>query len=53
VVAVSDEVGSGVHPPTEAGRLFRDQLGWLNQRLAAESDEVVLVVAGRPMALPS
>jgi adenosylcobinamide kinase / adenosylcobinamide-phosphate guanylyltransferase len=53
VVAVSDEVGSGVHPPSEAGRLFRDQLGWLNQRLAAESDEVVLVVAGRPMTLPS
>ena len=52
VVAVSDEVGSGVHPPTEAG-LFRDQLGWLNQRLAAESDEVVLVVAGRPVTLPS
>jgi adenosylcobinamide kinase / adenosylcobinamide-phosphate guanylyltransferase len=53
VVAVSDEVGSGVHPPTEAGRVFRDQLGWLNQRLAAESDEVVLVVAGRPVTLPS
>jgi adenosylcobinamide kinase / adenosylcobinamide-phosphate guanylyltransferase len=53
VVAVSDEVGSGVHPPTEAGRLFRDQLGWLNQRLAAESDEVVLVVAGRAVTLPS
>jgi adenosylcobinamide kinase/adenosylcobinamide-phosphate guanylyltransferase len=52
VVAVSDEVGSGVHPPTEVGRIFRDQLGWLNQRLAAESDEVVLVVAGRPVALP-
>jgi adenosylcobinamide kinase / adenosylcobinamide-phosphate guanylyltransferase len=53
VVAVSDEVGSGVHPPTEAGRLFRDHLGWLNQRLAAESDEAVLVVAGRPLTLPS
>jgi adenosylcobinamide kinase / adenosylcobinamide-phosphate guanylyltransferase len=53
VVAVSDEVGSGVHPPTAAGRVFRDQLGWLNQRLAAESDEVVLVVAGRPVALPT
>lgn len=53
VIAVSDEVGSGVHPPTEVGRLFRDQLGWLNQRLAAESDEVVLVVAGRAVALPS
>jgi adenosylcobinamide kinase / adenosylcobinamide-phosphate guanylyltransferase len=53
VVAVSDEVGSGVHPPTEAGRLFRDQLGWLNQRLAAESDEAVLVVAGRALTLPT
>ena len=53
VVAVSDEVGSSVHPPTRAGLLFRDQLGWLNQRLAAESDETVLVVAGRPLTLPS
>jgi len=52
VVAVSDEVGSSVHPPTRAGRLFRDQLGWLNQRLAAESEEAVLMVAGRPLPLP-
>jgi adenosylcobinamide kinase/adenosylcobinamide-phosphate guanylyltransferase len=51
VVAVSDEVGSSVHPPTRAGRLFRDQLGWLNQRLAAESEETVLMVAGRPLTL--
>ena len=47
VVAVSDEVGSGVVPPTRSGRLFRDRLGQLNQRLAAESEEGVLVVAGR------
>ncbi len=53
VVAVSDEVGSSVHPPTRAGRLFRDQLGWLNQRLAAESEETVLMVAGRALTLPS
>jgi adenosylcobinamide kinase / adenosylcobinamide-phosphate guanylyltransferase len=52
VVAVSDEVGSSVHPPTPAGRLFRDQLGWLNQRLAAESEETVLMVAGRALTLP-
>jgi adenosylcobinamide kinase/adenosylcobinamide-phosphate guanylyltransferase len=52
VVAVSDEVGSSVHPETRAGRLFRDQLGWLNQRLAAESDEAVLMVAGRALTLP-
>src|SRR5215469_11038300 len=53
VVAVSDEVGSSIHPPTRAGRLFRDQLGWLNQRLAAESEEAVLMVAGRALTLPS
>ncbi|HTS97506.1 MAG TPA: bifunctional adenosylcobinamide kinase/adenosylcobinamide-phosphate guanylyltransferase [Streptosporangiaceae bacterium] len=51
VVAVSDEVGASVHPPSRAGRLFRDQLGWLNQRLAAESEETVLMVAGRPLTL--
>ena len=52
VIAVSDEVGSSVVPATAAGRLFRDQLGLLNQRLAAESEEAVLVVAGRVLSLP-
>jgi adenosylcobinamide kinase/adenosylcobinamide-phosphate guanylyltransferase len=49
VIAVSDETGLGVVPDTRAGRLFRDELGRLNQRLAAEAAEFVLVVAGRPM----
>ena len=35
VVAVSNEVGSGVVPSTRAGVLFRDALGRLNQRLAS------------------
>ena len=51
-VAVSNEVGSGVVPATASGRLFRDLLGMLNARLAAESDQVVLMVAGRPLRLP-
>lgn len=46
VVAVSSEVGSGIVPPTESGRRFRDELGVLNSRIAAESDEVWLCVAG-------
>ncbi len=50
-VAVSDEVGSGIVPPTESGRRFRDVLGRLNQRLAAGADEVQLVVAGLPLRL--
>ena len=51
VVAVSNEVGSGVVPGTRAGVLFRDALGRLNQRLATESDDVRLVVAGRVQRL--
>jgi adenosylcobinamide kinase/adenosylcobinamide-phosphate guanylyltransferase len=51
VVAVSDQVGSGVVPATPSGRQFRDQLGWLNQRLSAESEQTVLVVAGRVLDL--
>ncbi|WP_225993798.1 bifunctional adenosylcobinamide kinase/adenosylcobinamide-phosphate guanylyltransferase [Actinomadura rudentiformis] len=47
VVAVSDEVGLSLVPTTPAGRAFRDVLGDLNQRLAAESEEAALVVAGR------
>jgi len=51
VVAVSDEAGLGVVPATPAGRLFRDELGRLNQILAAESEEAELVVAGRVLPL--
>lgn len=50
-VIVSDEVGLGVHPSTEAGRRFRDALGALNRRVAELADEVVLVVAGRVLPL--
>ena len=51
VVAVSDEVGLGVVPETRSGRLFRDTLGAVNQRLAGTADEVWFVVAGLPHRL--
>ena len=51
IIAVSDEVGGGVVPPTRAGRRFRDLLGELNQRLAAAAEEVWLVTAGIPQRL--
>jgi adenosylcobinamide kinase/adenosylcobinamide-phosphate guanylyltransferase len=51
LVLVSNEVGSGVVPPYPAGRRFRDALGELNQRVAAIADNVVLLVAGLPLAL--
>ncbi len=50
-VVVSEEVGLGVHPPTSAGMAFADALGLVNQRVAAVADEVLLVVAGRVLAL--
>ncbi len=46
VVAVSNEVGSGIVPQTASGRRFRDELGLLNQRIAAASNEVWLCTAG-------
>lgn len=52
LVAVTDQVGSGLVPAYPSGRAFRDQLGWLNQRLAADSEVNLLTVAGRVTTLP-
>ncbi|WP_016934021.1 bifunctional adenosylcobinamide kinase/adenosylcobinamide-phosphate guanylyltransferase [Rhodococcus sp. R1101] len=51
VVAVSNEVGSGVVPASSSGRLFRDMLGRLNARVAEASEAATLVVAGIPVSL--
>jgi adenosyl cobinamide kinase/adenosyl cobinamide phosphate guanylyltransferase len=50
-VVVSEEVGLGVHPPTEVGRRFADTLGELNRAVADQADRVLLVVAGRVLPL--
>jgi adenosylcobinamide kinase/adenosylcobinamide-phosphate guanylyltransferase len=47
LVLVSPEVGLTVVPATASGRRFADELGTLNQRIAALCDQVVLVVAGQ------
>jgi adenosyl cobinamide kinase/adenosyl cobinamide phosphate guanylyltransferase len=46
VIVVSNEVGCGIVPGTESGRRFRDELGWLNTRIAAAADEVWFCTAG-------
>lgn len=50
-LVVSNEVGMGVVPPTRLGRLYRDMLGRMNQRVAKEADEALLLVAGVPWGL--
>lgn len=50
-IIVSNEVGLGLVPAYPLGRVYRDALGRANQRLAAEADEVIFMVAGLPMLL--
>ncbi|HTJ26341.1 MAG TPA: bifunctional adenosylcobinamide kinase/adenosylcobinamide-phosphate guanylyltransferase [Candidatus Limnocylindria bacterium] len=45
-IVVAEETGWGVVPASPLGRVFRDVLGRLSQRVAAQADRVELVVAG-------
>ncbi|SDT32933.1 adenosylcobinamide kinase /adenosylcobinamide-phosphate guanylyltransferase [Microlunatus soli] len=53
LIAVSNEVGWGVVPAYRSGRIFADLLGEVNRTIAAVSDRVVLMVAGRPLIIPA
>lgn len=46
VVLVSNEVGLGIVPENALARRFRDEAGWVNQRVARIADEVQFIVAG-------
>ena len=48
---ISNEVGLGLVPPYQMGRVYRDALGWANQRLARAADGVIFMVAGIPMVV--
>lgn len=50
-LVVTNEVGLGVHPPTELGRRYQDLLGRVNQVTVAASGRALLVVAGRALPL--
>ena len=51
LIAVTNEVGSGIVPDNALARMFRDLAGSAHQRLAEICEEVHFVVAGLPMTL--
>lgn len=51
VILVSNEVGWGIVPLGAVSRLFADEQGRLNQRIAALCQRVTLVAAGLPLEL--
>lgn len=51
LIIVSNELGLGLVPPYPLGRVYRDLLGWANQRLAEQAGRVFLLVAGLPLDL--
>ncbi|WP_250499112.1 bifunctional adenosylcobinamide kinase/adenosylcobinamide-phosphate guanylyltransferase [Caballeronia sp. GAWG1-5s-s] len=51
VIVVSNEIGLGVVPLGSVTRLYVDELGRLNQRVAAASTRAMLMVAGLPLIL--
>ena len=52
VIAISNEVGSGIVPMTPLGRRYQDLLGDVNRIWVEHSSRAALVVAGRPLWLP-
>jgi adenosyl cobinamide kinase/adenosyl cobinamide phosphate guanylyltransferase len=50
-VVVTNEVGLGVHPETELGRAYRDELGRVNQVIAAVATTTLLMAAGKALRL--
>ena len=51
IIVVSNEIGLGVVPLGSVTRLYVDELGRLNQRVAAASTRATMMVAGLPLAL--
>jgi adenosylcobinamide kinase/adenosylcobinamide-phosphate guanylyltransferase len=51
VIAVSNDIGSGVVPADAGTRLFRDLMGRLNTAISLASDQVLWTIAGRTLPL--
>ncbi|WP_316635748.1 bifunctional adenosylcobinamide kinase/adenosylcobinamide-phosphate guanylyltransferase [uncultured Flavobacterium sp.] len=51
LIIVTNEIGMGVHADTHIGRKFTELQGWMNQFLASNANEVVLMVSGIPVKI--
>jgi adenosylcobinamide kinase/adenosylcobinamide-phosphate guanylyltransferase len=51
IVLVTNETGLGLIPADPESRKFRDLAGWMNQDIAALAKNVILLVAGIPVAI--
>jgi len=50
-IIVSNEVGMGLVPETQMGRIYRDLLGKANQSIASFANKVYFMVAGIPLQI--
>jgi adenosylcobinamide kinase / adenosylcobinamide-phosphate guanylyltransferase len=51
VIIVSNEVGLGLVPTNSMGRFYRDILGYANQIIANNAEQVYLLVVGIPLLI--
>jgi adenosylcobinamide kinase/adenosylcobinamide-phosphate guanylyltransferase len=51
LLVISNEIGMGLHAPTEVGRKFADLQGWLNQHIAQRADRAIFMVSGLPLVV--
>lgn len=51
LIVISNELGMGVHGENPVSRKFADLQGWMNQYIAAQADQVLLMVSGIPMRI--
>jgi adenosylcobinamide kinase/adenosylcobinamide-phosphate guanylyltransferase len=51
IIVVSNEVGLGIVPDNELARIYRDKLGFLNQRMAKRADHVYVLISGIPVKI--
>jgi adenosylcobinamide kinase/adenosylcobinamide-phosphate guanylyltransferase len=51
LIIVSNEVGLGIVPDNKLARIYRDKLGFLNQRMAKRADQVYILFSGIPVKI--